>query len=185
MATEFWMSHQGDVGHIRLVAPPAPIPGASSRLGLTKRFVTLETAIVAVVIGAVATAAAACTTTEQTGPGTSAQPGVSADKATRWRWVSKGQVEKSLVFGQCTGTRSFRLVCNEANEGAELFTATDAEIKPLIEPPAQGASFKVLGEDLFELIGRSSCAADQIRVVLANRMVCERVAISPPAAIRP
>jgi hypothetical protein len=43
----------------------------------------------------------------------------------------------------------------------------------------------VMGEDLFELIGRSSCTADQSRVVLANRLVCDRVPVSPPAAVRP
>jgi hypothetical protein len=138
-----------------------------------------------VVAAVVAVAAASLQCSRENSEGSAAQQGAAADQAARWRWVSKGQVEKSLLFGQCTGTRSFRLVCNEANEGAELFTAADAEIRPLTQPPAQGASFKVLGEDLFELLGQSSCTADQSRVVLANRLVCDRVPVSPPAAAQP
>jgi hypothetical protein len=51
--------YEVSAGYVRLIAPRSPAPDAAARIVLTKRLVTVDTAIIVAVIGALATVLAA------------------------------------------------------------------------------------------------------------------------------
>jgi hypothetical protein len=161
-----------------LTAPP---PANNVTVSATSTPVVTQTANPTVIVNYPSAPEKPTTTPASSGASTasatvavSPPPTVAATKGTL-QWRFKEQAQKTVWFGECTGTTTFAHTCDSKHEGAQIWVASKAMYKGLDLPPAQGHSAELLEDGKKALLaGGGGCGKDHQEQVLVNVLRCSR-----------